>query len=88
MREEALAAKLSSNAELNEKMGELKKAQAALEDLKHQHYVVTAEQIQKLSKEKAELKENFDVSIDRLKEAHSKDVGELQTEIQRQRERA
>lgn len=34
------------------------------------------------------MKENFDTSIERLKEAHSKDVGELQSEIQRQRERA
>lgn len=85
LREEHLAAKLQANSDVTDSKNELRRKIAELDELKHQHFVVQSEHINRLNQEKDTLKRSFDDSLERLKDAHQRDVNDLKNEIDRLR---
>jgi hypothetical protein len=57
-----------------------------LDDLKHQHFVIQADQLHQLQRDKSDLKDTFDHSIFKLREQHSRDITELRDENRRNKE--
>jgi chromosome segregation ATPase len=86
LREEQLEMKLNHNNQVTEYTHTLRKKEHELEELKHEHYVVTQERLNNLIKEKSQLRDTFENSILKLKEAHVKDMTSLNSELTREKD--
>lgn len=85
IREENMNLKLHNANELSDYKNTLRAKEIELEELKHQHFVVTQERLNGLSNEKNELRDTFEESIRKLRHAHEQDTGERQARIKDQK---
>lgn len=86
LREEHLGMKLAHNNSITELTHNLRKKDHELDELKNQHYVVTQERLNNLIKEKSDLRDTFENSILKLKDAHLKDMDNLNGEFSKERQ--
>lgn len=68
--------KLKNTHDVSNLKDKLKGVEIELEDLKHNHFVTAQERIDNLVKEKADLRNNLEESIIKLRSAHDQDVSE------------
>lgn len=73
--------KLHNSNESSDMKQSLRHKEAELEELKHKHFVVTQERINELVREKSDLRDTFEESIRKLKNAHDQDVVEKKEKI-------
>jgi len=85
MREDIMGMKLNNSNEISELRHSLRQKEGELEELKHKHYVITQEKINELIKEKTDLRDTFEESIRKLRNAHDQDVVELKDKISQQK---
>lgn len=74
LRDELLSVKLDQNNIESDLMHQQRTKEHELEELKHQHFVVAQDRLNELIKEKTILRETFENSIIRLKDAHLRDM--------------
>lgn len=86
LREEHLSMKLGHNNSVTEITHNLRKKDHELDELKHQHYVITQERLNHLVKEKSDLRDTFEGSIMKLKDAHIKDMTNLNSELGKEKD--
>jgi len=77
--------KLNNSNELSEHKHLLNNKESELEELKHKHFVVTQERINELVREKSELRDTFEDSLRKLRNAHDQDVIEKKERISSQK---
>jgi len=77
--------KLRNSNELSEQKHLLRNKENELEELKHKHFVVTQERINELVKEKSDLRDTFEESLRKLRNAHDQDVVEKKERIATQK---
>jgi len=86
LREEHLNMKLSHNNNVTDVTHQLRKKEHELEELKHEHFVITQEKLNSLVKEKSELRDTFEGSILKLKDAHVRDMTNLNGELSEEKD--
>eukprot|EP00341_Mesodinium_pulex_P003378 CAMPEP_0116939358 /NCGR_PEP_ID=MMETSP0467-20121206/32686_1 /TAXON_ID=283647 /ORGANISM="Mesodinium pulex, Strain SPMC105" /LENGTH=83 /DNA_ID=CAMNT_0004621617 /DNA_START=470 /DNA_END=721 /DNA_ORIENTATION=- len=80
-----MSLKLHNSNEISEHKNSLRLKESELEELKHKHFVVTQERINELVKEKSDLRDTFEESIRKLRNAHDQDVVEKKDAINQQK---
>lgn len=86
LREESMSTKIKNNNQNSNIQNEIKKKDQELEELKHKHFVVTQERINELLKEKSDLRDTFEDSIRKLRNAHERDTDEMKKKIKETKE--